>query len=159
MCNERIQYSHSQTGYPLIVVALLILGVLGGFMKLVLETPDASAASLIFGMVFLVAVVMTFANLNIRVTSTKIRWRFGPGLFKGEIPLADVRDVSIVETSMIDGWGVRTTADGMVVNIAGNKAVALRTADDRVIRLGTNEPERLRAAVLAAKGVRTAGGA
>lgn len=48
------------------------------------------------------------------------------------------------------GWGIRITPHGMLYNVSGSEAVEIRMKNVRRFRLGTDEPEVLRGAILKA---------
>jgi hypothetical protein len=78
--------------------------------------------------------------------AAELRWHFGwlpwP---RWRLPLADVVAVEPARSTWLEGWGIRSTREGKLYNASGTQAVRLRLRDGTSLRLGSTEPERLRA--------------
>ena len=81
-----------------------------------------------------------------------IRLRFGIGLIRKRIPLADVRSWREVRNPWYAGWGIRLGPGYVLWNVSGRDAVELALANGRCFRIGTDEPAALAAALARAKG-------
>jgi hypothetical protein len=102
--------------------------------------------------------MVVFGTLTVRVSGESVLWRFGilnkgPG---GDIPLSDVVSAQRVRNSWWSGWGMRRIRGGNLYNVAGFEAVELELESGRKVRLGTDEPDALLAAVNAGMGTRVA---
>lgn len=96
-------------------------------------------------------VLLLFFRLRITVDSQGIKWLLGIGLVKKQLCFDDIASISIVQSAWYHGWGVRLikNGDGVLYSVAGSKAVELVLKSGQIIRLGTTQPEKLKAAILA----------
>lgn len=135
-------YRHRQLGW-------VILGSLGG-AAVALSVPLALAGlGSIAGAVALVlgATATLFASLTVTVDDRELRFWFGPGLIRKTLPLAHIRSWRPVESSWLLGWGIRVYGRGVLYNVSGLRAVEILLRDGTELRIGTDEPEALAAAL------------
>jgi hypothetical protein len=92
-----------------------------------------------------------FRSLSITVADGVLAWSFGPGVFGRTVTVDDVVSAEPTRTRLSDGWGIHRTPRGRLYNVAGRDAVWVRLRSGRELLLGTDEPERLAAAILAAR--------
>ena len=135
-------YRHTQIGW--VLLAALAAGA-GVVVFAAAKTQWGTAASLVLTLLIVVAVL--FCTLTVRINGGLIECRYGPGLFRKYIPLATVRGVRPVRTAWYQGWGIRLTSDGWLFNVSGLDAVEVELADGKRIRVGTDEPQVLAAAI------------
>jgi hypothetical protein len=147
--NER--YRHTQIGWTLIV--LVVAAVLAEFLIVALSaTPGTLALALSGALVAVAAVLLTlFSTLTVVVDDRALRLWFGVGSLRREVMLADVTGSRKVRNHWYTGWGVRVTPGGRIYNVGGFDAVELELDNGRVVRVGTDEPDALLAAVQAAR--------
>ncbi len=88
-----------------------------------------------------------FHALTVEVDRQGVRLRFGIGLIRKSIPLSGIRAAREVENRWWYGWGIRLTPHGWLWNVSGLKAVELELESGRRFRIGTDEPDRLHAAI------------
>jgi hypothetical protein len=142
MEQHEITYRHTQIGW-------VLLATLAGGAGIVLfatgKTGWSTAASLV--LTLLCAVALLFCTLTVRIGGGEIECRFGPGLISKRIPLAAVRGARPVRTAWYQGWGIRLTSDGWLFNVSGLDAVEVELAGGTRVRIGTDEPEALAAAI------------
>jgi len=131
-----IAYKHTQRGTLMIAVmsiasvVLLVLaltlnkGVLGGFAILVLAG-------------------WLFHSLTIEISGGELRWRFGPGLIRKRVPLAQIVSAQPVRTNFLEGWGIHWSRFGWLYNVSGLDAVAITLHSGKRFALGTDEPQAL----------------
>ena len=141
-----IRYEHTQRG-TVILAALLIGAAICAALATLAPAPPF-VVPMVFG-VFVVCAYM-FSSLTIQITGRTLCWYFGPGLFRKKILLSDIRGAEVARTRLIHGWGIHRTTRGWLYNVSGFDAVAVRLDAGKEILLGTDEPERLRAAILRA---------
>jgi len=140
-------YRHTQIGW-------VILGVLAAILAFVwsrLPTEAAAAAGLPLGLVTALT-LLVFSALTVEVDVEAIRLRFGIGLVRKRIPLAEVRSWREVRNPWYTGWGIRLGPGYVLWNVSGRDAVELALASGRCFRVGTDEPAALAAALVRAKG-------
>ena len=104
---------------------------------------------LVLGAVVIVLLVIAwlFSSLTVTVDDQALRWHFGPGFWRKEIPRAEITDVSATRTRWFDGWGIRITRRGMLYNVSGLDAVAVTRSSGKTTLIGTDDPNTLVAAL------------
>lgn len=142
-------YRHTQFGWA-VVGPLAAVGLVLAWLNRDLQARGPGLVPL----VVLGVVVLLFATLTVTVDRKELRARFGPGLVRKTIPLSEVASYGAVTNPWIWGWGIRLFPGGTLYNVSGLQAVELRLKDGRVYRIGTDEPEALERALLAAIGER-----
>ncbi len=143
-------YRHTQLGYVIIVsmilscVIMLIVNL--AFPKSV--PPAINAATY----VILLAGMVLFWSLTIEVGDGRLRWRFGPGLIRKSVLLDEIADAQPWKMRGIGGWGIHWGPQGWLYNVSGRRGVLFVLKNGKPFILGSDEPERLAAAVLDAIG-------
>jgi hypothetical protein len=102
--------------------------------------------------VFCLAIVvfaLIFWSLSVEVGDREIEWRFGLGLWRYRIALADIERAEPVRTTWVGGYGVRMRPSYRLYNVGGLEAVALSLKSGKTIRIGTDDPQGLVAALKA----------
>ncbi len=140
------RYEHTQRG-TVLLAALLAGAAFCLFLPTAASIPPA--IPLLTGGILAVCAVL-FYSLTIQITDRTLRWHFGPGLIRKEAPLSDIQTAEIIRTRVIHRWGIHLTPRGWLYNVSGFQAVAVKRKSGKEFLLGTDEPERLRAAILRA---------
>ena len=91
--------------------------------------------------------VWAFSSLTVELDQERLRFWFGPGLFGRAFPLREISAWTAVENPWWYGWGIHLTPTGWLYNVAGRGAVELELHDGRRLRIGTDQPEQLCAAI------------
>jgi hypothetical protein len=99
----------------------------------------------LFGL--LVLGLLTYATLTVEIDAEHIRARFGIGLIRKSIPLADIARCEVVRTPSWWGWGMHWTPSGWLYNVSGRAAVRVEMRTERPVMIGSDEAERLKAAI------------
>jgi len=100
----------------------------------------------------LLVLALLFATLTVRVDGEAISWRFGIGLIRRRIDLAEVRAFAEVQNPWYWGWGIRYYRGGKLYNVSGLSAVELALRNGERVRVGTDEPGELFRALAAELG-------
>ena len=95
------------------------------------------------GPVMIGIMALRFYNLTVEIDATHLRFRFGIGLIRKRIPLAEIADARPVRNTWLDGWGIHRTPHGWLYNVSGWEAVEITLASGKRLRLGTDEPGQL----------------
>ncbi|NMC43192.1 MAG: hypothetical protein GYA46_04670 [candidate division Zixibacteria bacterium] len=95
----------------------------------------------------LVLTLILFSSLTVTADPQTILVAFGPGLIRKRIALSQVRACRPVRNKWYYGWGVRLIPGGLMFNVANLDAVELDMDNGRIFRIGTDEPEKLTAAI------------
>jgi hypothetical protein len=141
-----IRYEHTQRG-TVVVVFLLVGAAICLFLQALIPAPRfvlLVAAGILMLCAFL------FSSLTIQITDRALRWHFGPGLIHKQVSLSEIQEAEPTRIKFIYGWGIHLTPRGWLYNVSGFRAVAVRLKSGKQILLGTDEPEKLRAAILRA---------
>lgn len=91
---------------------------------------------------------LLFHGLRVTVTEEQIELKFGIGLIRKTIQIADIESVTVVRNKWYYGLGIRLIPNGMLYNAHGLDAVELKFWKKKsVIRIGSAEPRRLKAEI------------
>ena len=92
-----------------------------------------------------VLIYLTFYGMTTSINSEKIIISFGIGLFRKRINLSRIAKVDTSRSPWYYGYGIRLIPNGWMYNVSGPHSVELTFTDrDRVIRIGTQDPQRLK---------------
>jgi hypothetical protein len=139
-------YRHRQFGYlSLIVILVAALGLFAVARRSPLP------ATLGVGVLLLISAVL-FSSLTVEIGDGELRFHFGPGFWRKRFALADIAAADVTWSSWWEGWGIRITPRGMLYNISGTDAVEITLRSGQRLRIGTDEPEALAAALRTAIG-------
>lgn len=135
------RYEHTQIGYVILgtVLGVGLVGLLPAYV--LLDSPEGFGFWLATGAIGIG--VMLFNSLTVRIEDDVFTWYFGPQFWQNTLPLSSIERVERVRNSPWHGWGIRMLADGWLYNVSGLDAVEIETSDGDVIRIGTDEPDRL----------------
>jgi len=152
MMNER--YRHTQIGWTLIVLVVAV--VLAELTIVAFNSPPGTLALALSGALVAVVAVMLalFSTITVVVDDQAVRLWFGLRSLRREVMLADVTAARKVRNHWYAGWGVRIIPRGRLYNVGGLDAVELEMDNGRVVRVGTDQPDALLAAVQAALDVK-----
>jgi hypothetical protein len=139
-----IRYQHTQLG-TLMLVALVSGAIFFAAMAYTLPSPGRWV--LLAGAVLLVVVAWLFSSLTVSVSESELQWRFGPGLFRYHMALAEISSVSVVRNSVLNGFGIRMRPGFRLYNVSGLDAVELRLKNGDIRRIGTDDVRGLAAAL------------
>ncbi|OGB91182.1 MAG: hypothetical protein A2Z31_05210 [candidate division NC10 bacterium RBG_16_65_8] len=139
-----MRYEHTQRG-TVVQVALLI-GAAACFTLTQLVPAPPFVAPMVL-VVFAICAYL-FSSLTIQVTDRALHWCFGPGMFRKEVALTEIKTAEVTRTRLLEGWGIHKTSRGWLYNVSGFDAVRITLHSDKSILLGTDEPVRLRSAIL-----------
>ena len=135
-------YEHTQTG------GMWLIG--GGSVALLFLARES-----LFALGIVLLVLLAFSALAVSVDHSQITVRFGisplRGWFRKRISLDTVKDCGVVRNSWLHGVGIRHIGNGWLYNVAGLDAVELHLTNGRRIRIGTDEPDALAAAIAQAR--------
>lgn len=143
-------YRHTQIGTLILAVSgigLAAMGALAFWMKSGITGGERWA--LIVPCALLIGAAVLFSSLTVTVDD-HVRWSFGPGAFRGAIPIVDAVELRVVRNNWRYGWGIRRTPTGRLYNVSGIDAVEIVLRDGSQLRIGTDQPAQLVAAIRAA---------
>ncbi|CAM4241976.1 hypothetical protein [Pseudoalteromonas byunsanensis] len=137
-------YENVQYGYSMIAVLVIVLLLVVYFVK-------AQPVALYITAFIVLAVMLNFYKLKVTVDASSVSWEMGVGLINGSIAVNDIKEVTVVESRWVTGWGIRKINNGTLYNVSGFDAVNIALHDGSVIRLGTDKPAELKQAIQTVK--------
>ena len=141
------RYRHTQLAWPLI-------GTLGAIVAFSLWSVDFVVGDVALLLVISAVVLALFATLTVSLDDEHLHVRFGPGLIRRRFALAGIRTWEQVRNPWWWGYGIRYYSGGILYNASGTAGIELTLADGRRVRVGTDEPAALDAALKEAAGSR-----
>jgi hypothetical protein len=135
-------YEHRQTAW------MAVIGV-GGTVAIVGTAAILSRVPwvLLLFLAFAVVVLVLFGSMTVRVDREALRLHFGIGIIHKTVRLRDIQSFAAVANRWYYGWGIRLIPGGWLYNVSGLRAVELRLDNGRIVRVGTDEPRVLAAAL------------
>ena len=131
-------YRHTQFGTVIVLALILAAGFTVGMEVLTGVVPLA-----VIGVALMGVFLALFFSLTVEIGATHLTFRFGIGLIRQRIPLAEIVTVKPVHNTWLYGWGIHRTPHGWLYNVSGWEAVEITLVTGKRFRLGTDEPQRL----------------
>lgn len=147
-----MEYQHTQVG-PLPILVGGFFGVIS-VVTLVNAGDEPEAVIAVLGaMVIIVTIVYGFSRLTVVVGPAELRARFTWGWPNRVVPLAELSRYNHVRNKWWYGLGVRLAPNGAwIFSVWGLDAVELELKSGKKLRIGTDDPDRLIAAIALNKG-------
>jgi hypothetical protein len=152
-------YKHTQIGYLMIVVTLLVLGLfVSMYLTAAAEPPsvDSGTNLLVTGiMALIVCVLASFTTLSVSIDANRLRVKFGYGIFSKSFALDQIASARTVKNHWYFGWGIRLWLwpPMWIYNVSGFDAVEIVMKGGKVYRIGTDVPSELEAAIKQVVGI------
>jgi hypothetical protein len=154
-------YEHTQKGNPLFywgipLIAVVLVLVPFVIIKTAAGKSDSIVISAMLGgliaSLLIMVPVLLFAGvflsrLTVWMDSDFVRLRFGFGTWRKKFRLDEIQSAAVVCNDWMMGWGIHWIGSGWLYNIAGFDAVELTFKNGKKARIGTDEPEKLAAAI------------
>ena len=135
-------YKHTQVGTLIIIMSLT-----GLVFILTMVLLSNFHVFILFPVILLILAILLFGTLTVEIDDRHVFLKFGIGWIRKKIRLDDILDHRIVRNKWYYGWGIRYTPNGTLYNVSGLDAVELRLRNRKKIRIGTDDPEGLSAAL------------
>ena len=142
-------YRHTQFGTAIVVSLLLSAALAAGVGVLTGLTLLA-----VIGPALMTVFLALFFSLAVEIDATPLSFRFGIGLIRKRVPLAEIVEAKPVRNHWRYGWGIHRTPHGGLYDVSGGEAVEIALASGERFRLETDEPRRRAQILRAAKGGR-----
>ncbi|MGE0157770.1 MAG: hypothetical protein AB7T31_00085 [Gemmatimonadales bacterium] len=137
------RYRHTQKASGMLWVFGIAVAVVGG-----LATRGGEGSAILFVVAaILVATLFLFSSLTVEVTDAEVCLAFGVGVVTKRFQVDEIRDVRVVRNPWYYGWGIHMTPHGWLFNVAGSEAVEIAFDSGTKVRIGSDEPSRLMAAI------------
>lgn len=141
-----LAYRHTQIGRLQVAVAVLSVGI----AVVAAFAIDLGALAAIIALSVL-PVTFSFMTLTVTVDETHVALRFGYGIVRKRLALADVSACAQVRTTYLDGIGIRMMSGGWLYNVTTGSAIELALVGGKRVLIGTDEPDQLLAAIETAR--------
>jgi len=139
------EYKHTQVGVVTFIV-LLVVGVLIAPMVLSILA-DGRMAIAILTMSFYILVLAMFLVFTVQISGNKLSFWFGiEGLGKS-YSLDEIQSTQEVKNPWYYFWGIKSIPNGWLFAIAPGRGVEIVFKNGKIIRLGSNQPKKLRQAI------------
>ena len=143
-------YNHTQPGnasrFSLGAMFVLVL------FAAVMVGPRDPQAIWTFGLIALLLFVtlLLFHCLTVEIARGYLRLKFGVGLIRKSFRIKEIENAEPIRTRWWYGWGIRLTPHGWLFSVSGFDAVKITLRNGRRYAIGTDEPDKLIAAIEAA---------
>ena len=114
---------------------------------------DGPSDEFLITLAILSGIICFFGWLTVTIDKTHLKIRMGLGLFGRKVPLKEITNSKITKIPWWLGSGVRYYRGGMIYNVAGFQAVEIIYKNNKVIIIGTAEPEILKQKIDSARGL------
>jgi len=137
-----VRYSHRQIGWVTLMAMAAGLVIVGTALVSADENWVALAV-----LVLLVVAMVAYSSLTVTIADDTLEVRFGPGFIRRGYRVADIESSRAVRNPFYYGFGTRMTPHGWLYNVSGLDAVEVEFNTGKKIRIGTDEPQTLDAAI------------
>ena len=133
-------YNHTQKG-NLIIIISIFLALYFGFIL----TKAGFNSRILIIMALVLIILASFSTLNVQIDEIYLRIKFGYGLVKRSFLLKEITSAKTVRNHWYYGWGIRYWfwPKMRIFNVSGFDAVEIKMVDNKVYRIGTDEPKKL----------------
>jgi hypothetical protein len=136
------EYSHTQKAR----LCLILYGSALACFTLAWMVADTPSVFIAGGVGLLIALLApAFHHLTVEDQGDTLAIRFGPvPLFRRIVRYADIDEVDVGRTLLLDGWGIHLSIrGGWVWNLWGRDCVVVRLKNGGVLRIGTDDASNL----------------
>jgi CTP:phosphocholine cytidylyltransferase-like protein len=138
-------YKHTQIG-NLVIATLVLLILYFGFIL----TQAGFDQTILIIMALILLLLASFSTLTVEIDNQNLKIKFGYGIFKKSFILSKIVSVKSVRNHWYYGWGIRYWfwPKMRIFNISGFDAVEIKMVDNKIYRIGTDEPKKLEQVIL-----------
>ncbi|MFA6995420.1 MAG: hypothetical protein WC249_03385 [Patescibacteria group bacterium] len=147
-------YKHTQIGYLMLVVTLVVLVLFVWFYITASAEPPSTDSGTNFAisvlMLLILFILASFVTLTASIDENYLRIKFGYGIFQKKFSLKEISSAKSVKNHWYYGWGIRGwfwPRYMLIYNVSGFDAVEIIMKNGRIYRVGTDVPEELGAAI------------
>ena len=139
------KYRHTQYGV-LTLIVFVLSGILLAFIakEKVFEGKFVSALITLF--IYLFGILM-FYSFTVEIVGETLRFWFGVGLIRKEFSVKEIASIKEITNPWYYAWGIKSVPGGWFYAIAPGEAVELVLKNGKIVQIGTNESEKLKAAI------------
>ncbi|QQS16035.1 MAG: hypothetical protein IPK84_01600 [Candidatus Moraniibacteriota bacterium] len=146
-------YKHTQIGYLMLVVTMAVSVLFVWAQVTTRMEPPSYDSGANFVVTALMAIILfllaSFSTLTAIVDEQCVSICFGWGIFRKTFATNEIASVTRVKNHWYYGWGTRVWfwLKMWIYNVSGFDAVEITLKDNRVYRIGTDEPDKLEMAI------------
>lgn len=146
-------YKHTQIGYLMLSITLAVLVLFVWLQIAARAEPVSYDSGPNFAITAIMALILfilgSFSTLTVAADGQFLKIRFGWGIFRKKFSLNEIAMVRNVKNKWYYGWGIKVWfwPKMWIFNVSGFDAVELTMKNGTVYRIGTDEPEKLEAAI------------
>lgn len=143
------RYKHTQIGYLMIVITLVVLVFFAWLQITARAEPSSVDSGTNFAITAIMALILlvlaSFGWLTVRVDEHHVAIKFGYGIFRKKFSISEIASAAQVKNHWCYGWGIRLWfwPKMWIYNVSGFDAVELTMKNGKIYRIGTDEPEKL----------------
>ena len=141
----KAEYRHTQFG-ALMFVVFFVTGIVIAFFFLSMLAEGRMAAALAMIGLYLLGLALFYA-FTIEVSGGKLKFCFGIGGIGKSYALGEIQAAQEVVNPWYYFWGIKSIPGGWLYAIAPGSAVEVIFKNGKMIRLGTDQPQKLREAI------------
>ena len=146
-------YKHTQIGYLMLVITLVVLVLFAWLQITARAEPPSYDSGANFAITAIMALILfilaSFSTLTVSTHEQFLKIRFGWGVFRKKFPISEIATIRKVKNHWYYGWGIRLWfwPKMWIFNVSGFDAIELTMKNGKIYRIGTDEPEKLEAAI------------
>lgn len=146
-------YKHTQIGYLILVITLAVLVFFVWLQITARAEPPSVDSGTNFAITAIMALILvtltSFGWLTVSVDDERVALKFSWGIFRKKFSASEIASVAQVKNHWYYGWGIRLWfwPKMWIFNVSGFDAVEIRMKNGKIYRIGTDEPEKLEAAI------------
>jgi len=116
----------------------------------VISAEIGSHLAIIGIMAFVVFILASFLTLTVTIDENYLRIKFGYGIFRKKFLRSEITSAKSVKNHWYYGWGIRAWLWPYmwIFNVSGFNAVEIKLKNGKIYRIGTDEPKKLKQAIL-----------
>ena len=148
-----ISYKHTQIGYLMIVVMLVVLVLFAWIQITARAEPPSYDSGANFAITAIMALILfilaSFSTLAVTLDDNYLQIKFGYGIFLKKFSLGEITSAKIVKNHWYYGWGIKLWLwpKMWIYNVSGFDAVEIIMRKGRIYRIGTDVPSELETAI------------
>lgn len=144
-----MNYKHTQISYLMIIITMIVLTFfVYSYILALAETPSYDSGTnlaVTLVMTLIIFILVSFVSLQVIIDEKYLIIKFGFGVFRKKFLLNDIKSVKSVKNHWYYWWWIRWWfwPEMVIYNISWFDAVEIIMKNNKVYRIGTDEPKKL----------------
>ncbi len=135
------RYRHTQFG----TMILFAIGPVLLFLLILLFARPSGLAIVLFAVMAIIMV--TFCSMTVLINDQAVIIHFGPGLLRIHFHLKEILNCRVIDNPALSFWGIHWVFPGWIYNVSGRQSVEMTMKAGNPVLIGTDEPDKLAAAI------------